>query len=219
MIKKQKHPPKKEETVLAIGPMPFAMKSILKALKDKDTRVVFVDGGLVHREKLLKKAPLLIKNAISLGDGDSSKRPMTIKKTDQNISDLSFFLKTFSRKSNIGRFLFAGFLGGREDHQVFNLGELIHFIENHPKKKELPRFLFEDKIEFLPKGVHQLSVHGTFSIASLSPNKIKITGECQYQSKTWIVLYPLSSRGVSNVGSGIVTIETKKAVMVFYPKL
>ena len=217
MAKKQKDP--NPETVIVIGPMTFKMTSIASFLKGPNARLVFVDGGLSHRNKLLKKAPALVKSAISIGDGDSSKKKMTIKKTNQNLSDLSFFLKTFSKENNIGRFVFAGFLGGRFDHHLINFGEITLFLKHFDKKSKIPRLLFEDQVEFFPKGAHKLTINGHFSVASLEENSIKIKGECDYPTKKWVKLLPLSSLGLSNIGHGEVFIETKKPLMVFFPKL
>lgn len=219
MIKNEKHPLNHKLTFLVIGPMPFSMKSIAPLLKDENTRLVFIDGGLIHKGKLLKKAPLLYKESISVGDGDSSKKQMTITKIDQNLSDLSFFLKTFSRQNNIGRFVFAGFLGGRVDHEVVNFGEMILYIKSWKKKSPLPRLCFEDKVEFLAAGRHEFWIDGIFSVASLEDNHIKVSGECAYQAKKWLKIGPLSSRGLSNQGQGKVVIQTKKPLMVFFPGL
>jgi thiamine pyrophosphokinase len=210
-MKKEKHPQKTLSTCIVVGPMPFSWKVLKTAIKDPKTQIFFVDGGLIHQKKFEKWAPLLLKNAQSIGDGDSSKKVMSIKKLDQNLSDLAFCLKVMKKNKKYEQFLLVGFLGGRLDHQLFNLGEIHHFLQE--EKRSLSIHL-EDKIEFLPVGLHQRNIHGPFSLGSFTPNKIKIWGDCEYQSKKWLDLPVLSSRGLSNQGFGLVSIETKTPLMV-----
>lgn len=215
MIKKQKHPLIGGKTVVIVGPRPFSLRALLPFLKDPETELVFVDGGLVHKDRLLKKAPALTKKALSLGDGDGSKRPMDLKKIDQNLSDFSFFLKTYTKKPGIKTFYFAGFLGGRLDHELMNLGESAHFLKG---KKNPPRFLFEDRIEVLPAGGHHFTLQGTFSVALFEKGEVKISGLCAYPTKGWVKLAPFSSRGLSNRGHGEVFIQCKKPLALFLPR-
>lgn len=218
MAKKQKHPEKPAPTVIVIGPMDFDWRSLGPFLKRSSLSLVFLDGGLVHRDKFKKKFPTLVKNSISAGDGDSSRQSMTLNKTDQNHSDLAFYLKTIPKNLQVKSFIFAGFLGGRIDHQLFNLGELTHFLNQFKIKKLRPQILLEDKIELLGPGKHEREVIGTFSLGCLEENRIKISGNCEFPTKSWINLSTLSSRGLSNVGHGKIVIETKKALMLFYAK-
>ncbi|MEA9356508.1 hypothetical protein SHI21_09850 [Bacteriovorax sp. PP10] len=211
MTKKQKHSEKLPTTIIVVGPTSFKWKVLTPFLKRAQVKLFFVDGGLIHQEKFQKKAPLLIKKAESIGDGDSSKKPMTMFKDDQNLSDLSYCLNLMSKETHIQTFLFVGFLGGRLDHQFFNLGEISRFT-----KTTDAQILLEDKIEFFPKGKIDVEIQGIFSLGSFEDNQIKIKGACLYKSKNWLKLPTLSSRGLSNVGSGKIEIESKSPLAVFY---
>lgn len=211
MTKKQKHPLKGTITYIIVGPTPFKWKTLTPFLKQENVKILFVDGGLIHQSKFQKKAPQLCKEAISIGDGDSSKKPMMLLKTNQNLSDLSYCLHFLSKQKNVKTCVFLGFLGGRIDHQFFNLGEISRF-----QKKSRAKMLLDDKIEFFPQGKSTLEIYGRFSLGSFQDNKIKITGACLYKSKKWLLLPVLSSRGLSNVGDGLIEIESLTPFAVFY---
>lgn len=211
MMKKQKHPEKLPFTYIIVGPTSFKWKVLTPFLRLSHVKLFFIDGGLIHQQKFQKKAPLLNKTSQSIGDGDSSKKRMNILKTDQNLSDLSYCLNLMSKKKNVGTFLFVGFLGGRIDHQFFNLGEISRFT-----KTTHAQILLEDKIEFFPKGKINLEIQGIFSVGSFEDNQIKIKGACLYKSRNWLKLPTLSSRGLSNVGSGKIEIESKSPLAIFY---
>lgn len=211
MMKKQKHSQKPLSTYIIVGPTSFKWKVLTPYLKNADVKLVFVDGGLIHHKKFLLKAPLLVKNSCSIGDGDSSKKPMSMLKTDQNLSDLSYCLKFLGKQKQVGTFMFVGFLGGRLDHQFFNLGEISRFM-----KKNRAQVVLEDRIEFLPKGKKTLEIQGLFSVGSFEDAQIKIDGACLYKSKKWLPLPVLSSRGLSNVGSGKIDIESTSPLAIFY---
>lgn len=211
MMKKQKHSQKPQSTYIIVGPTPFKWKVLTPYLKLADVKLIFIDGGLVHREKFLLKTPLLFKKSLSIGDGDSSNQRMSIFKTDQNLSDLSYCLNFLSKQENVSTFMFVGFLGGRIDHQFFNLGEISRFV-----KHKIGQVLLEDRIEFIPKGVNSMEIQGTFSLGSFEDAKIRITGACLYKSNKWLSLPVLSSRGLSNVGSGKINIESTSPLAIFY---
>ncbi len=211
MMKKQKHSQKPLSTYIIVGPTSFKWKVLTPYLKRPDVKLIFIDGGLVHREKFLLKAPLLTKKSQSIGDGDSSHQRMSILKTDQNLSDLSYCLNFLSKQKNVATFMFVGFLGGRIDHQFFNLGEISRFV-----KKNIGQVLLEDRIEFLPKGKMTVEIQGLFSLGSFEDARIKIDGACLYKSRKWLSLPVLSSRGLSNVGSGKIDIESTSPLAIFY---
>lgn len=211
MTKKQKHPEKLPATIIIVGPTSFKWKVLTPFLKRAQVKLFFVDGGLIHQKKFQKKAPLLTKKAQSIGDGDSSKKQMTMFKADQNLSDLSYCLNIMSKESPIETFLFVGFLGGRLDHQFINLGEISRFT-----KTTTAQILLEDKVEFFPKGKINVEIQGIFSLGSFEDNEIKIKGACLYKSRNWLKLPTLSSRGLSNVGSGKIEIESKSPLAIFY---
>lgn len=206
MTKKQK-PTEKFETAIIVGPMPFAQKHIKKNWQGK---LIFVDGGIIHKSKFKKKAPELSKNFITLGDGDGHESVrLSLKKRSQNFSDLAFCLHRLKKETALKKIILLGFLGGRRDHELFNLGEIALFLKN--QKQVIVEF--EDQIQFLPKGIHRIHFHGLFSLASLETNQIKVYGHSLYQLKKWTKLAPLSSLGLSNEARGEVIIECKEALM------
>lgn len=211
MTKKQKHSEKLPMTIIIVGPTSFKWKILTPFLKRTHVKLFFVDGGLIHKEKFQKKAPFLTKKAETIGDGDSSKKRMTMLKEDQNLSDLSYCLNMMNKEVDVETFLFVGFLGGRLDHQFFNLGEISRFT-----KTTSAQILLEDKIEFFPKGKFNVEIQGIFSLGSFEDNQIKIKGACLYKTRNWLKLPTLSSRGLSNVGSGKIEIESKSPLAVFY---
>lgn len=211
MTKKQKHSEKLPMTIIIVGPTSFKWKILTPFLKRTHVKLFFVDGGLIHKEKFQKKAPLLTKKAETIGDGDSSKKRMTMLKEDQNLSDLSYCLNMMNKEVDVETFLFVGFLGGRLDHQFFNLGEISRFT-----KTTSAQILLEDKIEFFAKGKFNVEIQGIFSLGSFEDNQIKIKGACLYKTRNWLKLPTLSSRGLSNVGSGKIEIESKSPLAIFY---
>jgi thiamine pyrophosphokinase len=211
MTKKQKHSEKFPSTIIIVGPTSFRWKVLTPFLKRACVKIFFVDGGLIHHKKFQLKVPALTKSAQSIGDGDSSNKRMTLFKSDQNLSDLSYCLEIIGKEAHVETFLFVGFLGGRIDHQFFNLGEISRFA-----KTTKAQILLEDKIEFFSKGIINLEIQGVFSLGSFEDNMIKIKGACLYKSRNWLKLPTLSSRGLSNVGSGKIEIVSKSPLAVFY---
>lgn len=213
MTKKLKHPEKISKTLIIVGPMPFPWSALKDSLDHPEVQLIFIDGGLVHLKKFKSKLPHLVKTMITAGDGDSSKKSMILNKTSQNFSDLAFLLSKLTGKSRPTRCLFVGFLGGRIDHQLFNLGEIALYLKKF-SNLNAPYIQMDKKIVFIAAGIYQASILGIFSLASFEDNQIKITGNCEYQAKTWLKLPPVSSRGVSNVGYGQIRIESMKPLAI-----
>lgn len=211
--KKQKHSEMKAGSLIIVGPMPFPRSALKDFILEADTQLIFIDGGDAHSAKFKIAAPKLYKKSIRAGDGDSSKKKMNLKKTSQNISDLAFVLSTLKKNQNLKRCLLVGFMGGRLDHQLFNLGEIAHFLKQY-SKLSAPLIQMDNKIFFVGTGIHHALIKGRFSIASFETGKVKISGECEYVSKKWLTLPALSSRGVRNVGFGNITIETQKPLAI-----
>ena len=180
MTKKKKHPEISPSMCIVVGPMPFSPNLLKQQQKYSLKELVFIDGGSIHESKfktLIKKQKL---SPQFYGDGDSSKKIMTHKKIDLSLSDLSYFLNERLQKKNYinyDLYLFVGFLGGRIDHQLINIGEFFHVMKNL-NFKPAPRILLDDKIEFFAKGINEMCVQGIFSIASFEKCKIKISGDC-----------------------------------------
>jgi thiamine pyrophosphokinase len=115
-----------------------------------------------------------------MGDGDSSEIPMTVKKYNQNNSDLAFVLSRYKGRKAPEVALLVGFLGGRIDHQLFNLGEIALYLKQFTKNNA-PVIQLDDKIVFVGTGTHSADFKGIFSLASFEANQIKVLGKCKYK--------------------------------------
>lgn len=211
----------KAEHFIIVGPMPFKWADLSFNGTPKNTLVIFVDGGLTHFKIFKKKANSYLKSFISLGDGDSSFEKMEIYKSDQNLSDLAFCLKMLKP---IGRdaksFCFVGFLGtkntnsNRLDHLLFNISEIFAFVKSMTFSGK-PIIKMENEVSFFKKGTYKIRINSLFSFISLEKSNIKLSGKCLYKTAS-LSMPPLSSRGLSNHGSGLVRIEsTKNFCLIF----
>jgi thiamine pyrophosphokinase len=124
--------------------------------------VLGVDGGAHFTSKL----------DLWVGDADSfSERPQTqhthILPVDKDASDLNFALQLFSAAKPY-KFHFWGFLGGRKDHELFNLGEALSFLDKHPESQVL-LYDTHGKLSFhlIGAGDWKFTHHGTFSLGSI----------------------------------------------------
>jgi thiamine pyrophosphokinase len=211
MSKYEKHSLNNFDTIIIVGPMPFPWSALKLYQESGRIKLIFLDGGVVHKNKFMEKVPNLIKNSLTIGDGDSTNLKMDIKKDTQNNSDLAFILSLIGNKNKPQNILLLGFIGGRLDHALANLGEIAEFLNKFSKHP--PMIQLDKKITFLTKGLHKILVSGSFSLITFVPNQIKITGQCQYPVKKWLKLGVLSSRGLSNVGAGEVIVQNKKVVI------
>ena len=193
--------------------MHFSWKDLIFQGTPLDTQIIFVDGGLNHKDKFQKKVPQYLKSSISIGDGDSALTKMQLQKTNQNLSDLAFFLqrgKAIAQKAE--SFSFVGFLGGnpsstnRLDHLLFNISEISAFRKSlNPKNKILIKM--DNEVFFFAPGIHEIEINSRFSFMSFDTNIVKITGECEYKVLKKTSIAPLSSKGLSNIGHGFVKFE------------
>lgn len=147
------------------------------------------------------------------GDGDSSPAQPAFFKRDQDMTDLRFCLDGIRGWSWEELHLF-GFLGGRYGHTLANLGEI------HGEMKRRPLFrraVFHDGLSpaifFFCAGAHALSLHGLFSVLAIEETRVSIGGACLYAADETL-LPPLSGRGVSNRGEGLVSFQGDKPFMV-----
>lgn len=197
--------------------MPFSKKILDFYFQKTSLEVVFIDGGAVHEKKFSKFIKKRSLTPQYYGDGDSSKKVMGHKKESQNLSDLAYYLESCALKKSHNTYkdyVFLGFLGGRIDHELINIGEIFRFM-NFFSTKNAPKVSMEDKIEFFTKGHIETEIHGVFSVACLNKSSFKISGKCLYKTKGAIILEGLSSRGLSNIGSGVVKIDSTTPIAVF----
>jgi thiamine pyrophosphokinase len=191
-----------------VGPMGPQVPSHLG-----EVPIMGVDGGAHFCDRL----------DVWVGDADSYEEeissPHIFKHpTQKNQSDLalafSLFVEPLSYKLHLW-----GFLGGRRDHELFNLGEALTFLDNHPECQIL--FYGEDgKMTFhlVGAGHWRFSHHGLFSLGTLKKTFVKLTGQCQYPIIKGENISPLSSLGLSNVGRGDMSLTTEGALFLYYPE-
>lgn len=181
--------------------------------KDESTLpTIAVDGG----------ANEALRWDIWVGDSDSLKKEIKgayIYKfpSKKNSSDLSLGLSLLQDPLHYKLHL-KGFLGGRKDHEWFNLGETLNFLENH-SESQASFYNEEGKVvlDLLGAGTWHFSHHGLFSLGSVKKTRISLKGECQYKVRDEF-LPPLLSFGLSNVGAGSIHLENDGPVFVYYPE-
>lgn len=211
---------KGHKKILLIGPLSFSKNLLLEVVGlFKPTIVIFIDGGLIHKKKLKEIASF--SSEISLGDGDSGKlRPDYLLPAEKDFSDLAFALSCLEKsKTRIAQIQLLGLSHINElrpDHFLSNLGELENFV----LQKGIPAILYRNELStgrilICPSGKTDFKARSIFSLMTLRKNKIKITGKASYQLKEWTDLPVLSSLGLSNSGTGKVTVESKAPVIIF----
>lgn len=174
---------------------------------------IAVDGG----------GAFVTKPDIWVGDADSLvgeiECPHKFKHpTQKSQSDLGLALELFPEYL-LYKFHFWGFLGGRRDHELFNLGEAHKFLEEHPES----HIIFYDEngreiFHFLGAGFWKFQHQGLFSLGTLKTTAVKLTGDCEYPIPRFRNLLPLSSFGLSNVAKGEIRIEADGAFFIYYPE-
>lgn len=174
-----------------------------------DTLIIFVDGGIKHQKTQFKKAV----HWISIGDQDSGPaRPKIKLQKNKNESDLFHALKllpkdihwveTYGLFPKLKKEL-------RIDHRLFNLGE----IYRNSQKTGLT-FILNDHEVLLAAGSHELDFSGEFSLVALSETKLKLTGRVKYPLKRPTRIDLLSSRTLSNVGSGVIKVTCDQPLLL-----
>jgi thiamine pyrophosphokinase len=173
--------------------------------------IILVDGGAHHCQKGL----------IWIGDSDSNQQHVEVDffielNPNKDISDLKAAFDLFPTRSSLEMHLW-GFLGGRNDHQLINLGESHHFLNQHPQSK----IFFYDEIGmlrmiFASSGALNLNHRGIFSLVSLESAEVQIIGHCDYELSAPTLLAPLSSRGLSNFAHGPIEIRSNKPLLVLF---
>lgn len=156
-----------------------------------------------------------------VGDGDSHLNSINCPNKYQfsphkSQSDLALALLLLKSSSPLTLHAW-GFLGGRRDHELLNLGECLHFLEHHPRSQIN---FYEGNgrlaVKCLAAGSWNFHRKGIFSLASMKEVILKLTGACQYPIPSEITLSPFSSLGLSNMGQGDIHLLTQGPVMVFF---
>lgn len=188
-----------------VGPMgPILANSYLLSLP-----ILSVDGGAHFCERSL----------IWIGDSDSSSSIITADyqielNPNKDFSDLKAAFDLFPSQMAFKLHLW-GFLGGRQDHHLINLGETYKAIKL--RMGSIASFYDENgKISMMMTSmpIFTFNHHGVFSLISFEPTDVKLTGHCEYQLITPISIGPLSSHGLSNRADGEVTLTTDKPILI-----
>lgn len=172
-----------------------------------------VDGGAHFSDKL----------HLWIGDADSYKlapqaKHVIVLPENKDASDLSFSLNLFHEELSYTLHLW-GFLGGRQDHELFNLGEAMHFLDQHPSSEI---FFYDQEghspFHLLSQGEWSFEHHGLFSVGSFKKISLKMTGACEYEIPHFRPLAAMQSLGLSNRAQGRVTIETDGPLFIYKVK-
>lgn len=194
---------------ILLGPMGPELSGFLSHIP-----VIAVDGGAHFAQRL----------DLWIGDADSFKGKIDSAHClkfppEKDLSDLALALSLLNQDHSYYLHLW-GFLGGRHDHELFNLGEAAKFLEQHSESRIA---LYDQqgikRFDFLSKGSWQLSIESLFSLGSINKVKVELSGCCKYPITPASDLDPLSSRGLSNEGHGEVQITTDGPVFIYYPEL
>jgi thiamine pyrophosphokinase len=175
--------------------------------------ILGVDGGAHFASKL----------DIWVGDADSYPLPINIENkftfpTKKEASDLTLALRLFVNMLPY-KFHFWGFLGGRKDHELFNIGEALTFLDAHPHSQIL-FYSEQGKLSFHMVGTgHWKFFHeGLFTIGSIKKVALSLKGACDFPIPKQICLSPLSSLGLSNFARGEMTLYNEGPVFIYYPE-
>lgn len=191
-----------------LGPLGPELPSSLRQLP-----LMSVDGG----------AKFASRSLVWVGDGDSYKEEVRSDHIfnyppEKAMSDLALALGLLKVPHPYKLHLW-GFLGGRRDHELFNLGEASIFLEKHPESQII--FYSADghiAFHFLGEGHWRFEHEGLFSLGSLKNTKVKLLGQCRYPIKEETLIPSLSSLGLSNEAYGELTLHAWGPVFIFYPE-
>jgi thiamine pyrophosphokinase len=199
---------KKIDEWVILGPMGPALPEKLNQMPQ-----LGVDGGAHFSNRLL----------VWVGDADSFNQEVKAEAifkvpTEKHESDFALALGLFKDPRHY-LFHLWGFLGGRGDHELFNLGEAFHFLEDHPES-QLHFYNHQGLISYMVLGAGNWKFyhHGLFSIGTLKKTSLKMTGQCRYPLTSFHAIRPLTSQGLSNVAEGEVTIENEGPIFIYFPE-
>jgi len=182
-------------TINVIGPFSKSENELIEP-------IIYVDSATQFR---------INNKGFSVGDNDSFSGTLDeILPIDKDFSDLSYVLSKLCPQFNeINLF---GFLGGRKDHEMINLLEAYQYLKMQNQKTKVS---FDQKIIGFSKGSWAIDIHGIFSIIAFEELEIEITGQCKFEVDKSRCFKPLSSHGLSNIGSGEVHIQSSQPFFLF----
>lgn len=184
--------------------------------------ILFIDGGLKHREDL----DLTNSTWESLGDGDSARAHGINQELDycykpeKDSSDFALSLKHLkSRLTKENEVHLFGLWGGRADHQLAIFGEANHYLENLDQENVKIQFHLYDvegkRRASLFKGLKEFTQEGNFALVSLEKNNLTISGDATYKGEE-IEVSPLSSRGISNKARGPFQVQAQGPCLILW---
>lgn len=189
----------KHSSVTLVGPLIGAPHAPVEP-------TVYVDGGARFKPPENAGPP-----TITLGDGDSGGEMDETLPVEKDYSDLAFVLRELPK--NIEQLHMHGFLGGRRDHELANLGEVHQFLR---KRGQARADLYGEKLTVTGFcGQLQIDINGLFSLIAFEASAVLLQGECKYKLDGTTVLDRVSSHGLSNEGSGLVMVQSSKPVFIF----
>lgn len=187
--------------VQLIGPMRVHKEAI-----DETLPIIFVDGGVKFQKDF--QAP-----TISIGDNDSNESGNKLDIELDNIKDYSDLDAALALvPSHIEEIYLHGFLGGRLDHQMINMGSIHHFL-----KKKNSAMTCHLGPQLLATSKKQISFghNGNFSLMSLEKQVVKISGACEYKILNEVEIDTLSSHTLSNIANGEVNLECELPIFIY----
>jgi len=167
----------------------------------RDFPLVFVDGGARHR---------LNGEGFSVGDNDSFAGILDeVLPQDKDYSDFAYALSKIDERFEELRLI--GFLGGRRDHELINLGEVDSLLR---ARKNPLRVNFDRELIAFSAGQWNFDFNGLFSLFAFSELRLSLEGDCRYPLSNE-VLRARSSRGLSNNGAGSLRLSCDGPLFVF----
>lgn len=168
---------------------------------------IAVDGGTAAASQV----------ALWIGDGDSGRAPQgvpVVVKSSQDMTDMECALETL-RAGMWRRLHLSGFTGGRIDHFIGNIGAIDAEMR---RRRFFEQAVFYDAAgqvlqRHFAAGAQSFRHAGVFSLFTLSPAVVSLSGACDYPLHRAEVPV-LSGRGISNVAHGEVRIEADVPVIV-----
>lgn len=193
---------KEAEHVTLVGPLYNAQHFPV-------TPTIYIDGGGKFAPTLPVDNPVVF-----VGDGDSGTDVELDEKlpAEKNYSDLAYVLRALPEA--IDQVDMLGFMGGRRDHDLCNMGEVHAFLHSRPHFTRVEMTGLEARVIGFCKGCLKLDIHGVFSVVVLESTALKISGKCKYPMSPERVLSPLSSVGLSNEGRGAIDVESNSPAFV-----
>lgn len=185
-----------------IGPM-----GLNPAIIDKNLFTLVIDGGANHKINFL--------DSISMGDQDSSQLPLDqVIPSEKDYSDLSYGLRHIPNEIDVINCY--GLIGGRLDHQLCVYGDILNHINLNPASF----YMYSGNkrsVALIPKGNWDFNHIGSFSVLSVKPQRIKLTGEIKYKAQEeYTYVNPLSSHTLSNESKGKIIIQNEFPLCIFF---